>query len=146
MKEIIGNIWDYHKGDDYIVIPTNGTIKKNGELVMGRGLALQAKLRYPELPLFLGKLVSDFGNHLFRLDQYKLLSFPVKDNWWEVASLELIEESTKQLAGSIGLASGIRGNIYLPRVGCGNGKLSWSQVKSILEKCLLDDRFIVVSL
>jgi len=43
MKEVIGNIWNYYNKGNWIVITTNGTIKKNGEAVMGRGVALEAK-------------------------------------------------------------------------------------------------------
>ena len=35
--------------------------------------------------------------------------------------------------------------IYLPKVGCGNGKLDWKNVELILDK-YLDERFIVVDL
>ena len=52
MKEVKGDIW---KSDcDIIAITTNGVVKKNGELVMGRGIASQAKQRYPDIPKILG--------------------------------------------------------------------------------------------
>ena len=145
MLEVKGNIWDYYDEGNWVVIPTNRTIKRNGEAVMGRGVALQAKLKRPDLPLFLGDLIRDFGNQVYRFDQWRLLSFPLKDNWWELAKLSLIEVSLVQLKQAVGFASGVRSRVYLPRVGCGNGGLDWKDVKPILER-YLDDRFIVVLL
>lgn len=55
MKEVTGNIWDYHEKGYWIVITTNGTVKANGEAVMGRGVALQAKRKYQGLPWRLGQ-------------------------------------------------------------------------------------------
>lgn len=38
MREINGsNIWDFYNKGFWIAITTNGTVKKNGEAVMGRG-------------------------------------------------------------------------------------------------------------
>ena len=38
MKEITGDLWDYYRRPMHtICITTNGTIKKNGKAVMGRG-------------------------------------------------------------------------------------------------------------
>lgn len=44
MKECQGNIWTY--GADIIVITTNGTVRKDGACVMGRGVAQQALKRF----------------------------------------------------------------------------------------------------
>ena len=142
MKEITGNIWDYN--NSYIVITTNGFVKSNGECAMGRGVALEAKTRYSKLPKELGSMIKDFGNHVYRFDQYKLLTFPVKHNWWEKADLSLIERSVQELKTATGFASGLNQlPIYMVRPGCSNGHLDWIDVKPILEK-YLDDRYIVV--
>ena len=45
MKEVTGNIWDYPA--DIVCITTNGSTTRNGSAVMGKGIALQAKERYP---------------------------------------------------------------------------------------------------
>jgi len=45
MEIIKGDIWNLHKVG-WIIIPTNGFVKKNGENVMGRGLAKQVKDKY----------------------------------------------------------------------------------------------------
>jgi hypothetical protein len=146
MKEIyVDNIWNAWNKGFCIVIPTNGFVKKNGECVMGRGLALQAKERFPDLPKRLGHRIGEFGNVVFIFREYRLLTFPVKHKkWWEKADLKLIEKSAKELQEIFKYnLCGIPTPVYLPKVGCGNGKRNWTDVKPILEK-YLDDRFIVV--
>ena len=146
MQEVKGNIWDYYYKGNWIVITTNGNTKTNREAVMGKGIALQAAQRLPGLPLFLGGMLNDFGNKVFRLDQWRIVTFPTKYNWWEKSSLDLIEVSTNELRLATSFASGLQGkSIYLVRPGCSNGGLDWKDVKPILEK-YLDDRYIVVNL
>ena len=145
MLEVHGDIWDFYKQGYWIVIPTNSFVKSNGECVMGAGLAFDAKDRFPKLPKELGDRLNAYGNEVFTFWNYKVITFPVKRWWWEKASLELIEKSSKsmQTIFKYNLA-GIRTPVYIPKVGCGNGKLSWESVKPILEK-YLDDRFVVVT-
>ena len=83
MKEVIGDIWDYHDQGHWIVITTNGIVKSNGEAVMGKGIALQAKQRYPDLPKELGQSITFCGNTVRVLGRppfsgYRLVSFPTK--------------------------------------------------------------------
>jgi hypothetical protein len=145
MKEICGDMWDYMKDGNVLVITTNGTIKKDGCAVMGRGNAYEAKQRFPGIDQTLGDLLKIFGNHCFILinrPEFKIVSLPVKYSFWEEASLELIERSTQELVELVG-HHGFK-QIIIARPGCGNGKQSWSMVKAIIEK-YLDDRFLVIS-
>lgn len=139
MREIIGNIWDYHDNGNWIVITTNGTVKKNGEAVMGRGIAKQAVERFPELPFRLGRMITEKGNIVSFIHDLKIITLPVKFNWWEKADIKLIERGISVLS-----EQRIE-ETYMVRPGCGNGGLAWRNVKPILEK-YLDDRFIVVEL
>lgn len=144
MEEINGNIWNYlSKG--FVVVPTNGTVKKNGEAVMGRGLALQLKQRYPYFPRRLGSVISIEGNKLFRFFEPNVVSFPVKHNWWEKADILLLEESAKKLHSIC--VSDMKTNFYIPHVGCDNGGLDWKDVKPILGKHLGElDNVVIVGL
>ena len=111
---------------------------------MGKGIALQAKQRYPELPELLGKCIREVGHSLHHDSSRGLLFFPTKYDWWEKSSLALIETSTKELVDLFdNYISGYTVPIYLVRPGCSNGQLDWKNVKPILEK-YLDDRFVVV--
>jgi len=113
---------------------------------MGKGLALQAKEKFPELPLELGTRITHYGNKVFVFMLYRLIMFPVKSVWYENAKLELIEKSCKELKEIFRYnLSDLPVPVYLPKVGCGNGGLNWNEVKPILEK-ILDDRFIVCDL
>ncbi|MGH7181732.1 MAG: ADP-ribose-binding protein [Nitrospiraceae bacterium] len=136
MQGIKGNIWTFHPAN-WIVIPTNGSIKKDGCAVMGRGLALDASRRYPLFPQQLGQVLKQVGNHNAVWAAFKIITFPVKHEWHEEADITLIEESMKNLI------TVPFGDIYMPRVGCGNGRLKWEDVKPIIEQ-YVDDRFIIV--
>src|SRR3990167_6450372 len=99
MREANGNLWTYPA--DIRVITTNGTVKKNGECVMGRGCAAEAKQLFPGIALALGRLIQQHGNHVFLLRQHEgaplLYSLPVKHQWMEKADPVLIEQSAHEL-------------------------------------------------
>ena len=67
--------------------------------------------------------------------------FPVKYNWWEQASLELIKES----AIALKKAAEFEDTIILPRPGCGNGRLEWPTVKRVLEEVGLPDNVWIIT-
>ena len=147
MLEVTGDIWDFHRQENWIVIPVNGAVKNNGEAVMGAGLALQAAQRFPELPKELGSWITDSGTNVY-WHGYKtyIITFPTKHrNWRADSCLGLIEESAWSLKRWNDSAQ-LPISVYLPRLGCGErtGRLQWSDVKPILEQHL-DDRFTVVS-
>lgn len=152
MREVTGNLWMYPA--DVRVITTNGTVKKNGECVMGRGCALEAKSKFEfNLADRLGDYITRNGNHVYYIGNPRLwlYSFPVKHNWYEKADIALIGRSAEELVAIIDeLARTSVGKskqpntIILPRPGCGNGKLQWEDVKQVLEP-ILDDRFHVIT-
>lgn len=150
MKEITGNLWDYYgKRGATICLTVNGTIKANGEAVMGRGCALEAVQRLRgkstgvpryEIAKVWGQRLKDYGLKLMYLCEFDLYMFPVKYNWWERASLELIKKSAQDLAT---FADVTAGQIILPRPGCGNGRLTWADVKPVIE--FLPGNVLVIS-
>lgn len=150
MKEVAGNLWDYHDQGHWVVITTNGTVRGDGECVMGRGVAAQAKARFPNLPRELGQRIRDQGNVPQSFSDYRLLTLPVKHNWWEKADPVLVKDMLIRLIGIAKLLSVSKHKelnnifpLYMVRPGCGNGQLSWRDVKPFIEK-YLDDRFIIV--
>lgn len=148
MKELRGNLWDY-TDDGAIVITTNGAINQKGECVMGRGVALQAKNRYPGFATLLGNQIKLAGNHVhyfdvpvpphFRDDQ--IITFPVKHHWQEQADVALIAQSVMELVNRVDIFD-IK-HVYLPHPGCANGGLKWENVRPLLTP-YLDDRFTIV--
>ena len=141
MKEVFGDLWEF---DGIIAVTTNGSIKRDRTCVMGRECARQAVARFREQPHKLGTRISAEGNHVFHFPEHGLITFPVKHNWWEAADLGLIERSAREL---LNLTEGknIKEAVYLPRPGCGNGRLKWEDVKKILSPILKSDQFHMVT-
>ena len=147
MVEVFGNLWTYPAGIK--IITTNGSIKTNGHVVMGRGCAYEATKLHRGVPALLGRLIQAHGNHvhiIFRNVPYVLVSFPVKHVWHERADVELIKRSAEELVTLANDQQGIDdySKVVLPRPGCGNGGLRWEDVKSVIAP-ILDDRFHVIT-
>lgn len=107
--------------------------------VMGKGLALEFKKRYPRMFeeykkqcrdgwLYVGDLM------LWRAKDHFILNFPTKKHWKDLSSLIYIEAGLLSFANkyeSYGISS-----IAFPKLGCGNGGLDWKAVKSVMERYL----------
>lgn len=109
--------------------------------VMGKGIALEFKKRYPEMfetykkqcdkhNLTIGRLM------LWYAPDHWILQFPTKEHWRNPSKLEYIEK---------GLMAFVRKyadynitSIAFPKLGCGNGELNWTDVKTVMEKYLKD--------
>jgi len=171
MKEIKGNIWTFHEpnSNDYIVIPTNGVIKENGDAVMGKGLARDCKMKYPNFPKMLGNELKTKGNVVTLFKKHGIITFPVKPSgllintpsdrdkilpvyrekfhvgmfvtgWMCIADIDLITRSTERLYH----VSKDINKVYLPRVGCGNGGLQWEDIKPVLAEKFKDEPKIII--
>ncbi|MCM0080878.1 ADP-ribose-binding protein [Geomonas sp. Red32] len=140
MRETVDDIWR-HLGRAVICITTNGQVSKKGSAVLGRGCAKQAQERFPELPLRLGALLAEGGNHVHLLGD-GLVSFPVEETPWSNPELRLIRQSAEELRALADLHGWTE--IVVPRPGCGGGGLNWNDVRPLLED-LFDDRFTVVT-
>jgi hypothetical protein len=108
---------------------------------MGAGIAQQARSRFPELEVTLGKLILDHGNHV-HLIGHNLISFPTKVHWNLNSDLDLIMRSARELVALVNSLPHAK-RILMTRPGCGMGRLSWPIVKQSIAP-ILDDRFIVV--
>lgn len=142
--EIKGNIWSM-RDNGYIVVSTNGIVK-DGLNIMGKGTAAQAKMKFPDLPHQLGKLILEKGNHLYFFPEYRLITFPVKQHWAQNANMHFIRRSAQELK-KLQQHMHYRddySHIYLPKVGCGSGKLEWEDVKPVLEEYLTNEYFIII--
>jgi O-acetyl-ADP-ribose deacetylase (regulator of RNase III)/uncharacterized protein YwgA len=113
--------------------------------VMGKGIALQFKERFPENYKAYHAAVkreeiktgSMFVTHLNRMDGlHYIVNFPTKQHWKAPSKLEYIQEGLIDLRRVL-LALDIR-SLALPPLGCGNGGLDWSVVKPMIEAALAD--------
>lgn len=139
VQETTGNIWDF--SCDVRCITTNGVKDHNECLVMGAGLALQAKQKFPRLAPLLGKWVQLYDNTPCYVPFANIVSFPTKHHWKDAADIQLIGDSAKAL----NLLAYLHGweTVACARPGCGLGGLVWDEVREILLK-IWDDRFVIV--
>jgi hypothetical protein len=141
-----GNIWDFYGSqNNWIGVTTNGFVKNNGRCVMGRGIAQQARDKFKDLDLHVGKLILEYGNKVFLIEHLNLFTFPVKHKWMEKADPVLIERSCQQLKEALDNYRGLPiQDVFIVPPGCGNGGLTWEEVEPIMEKYFGDDNRITV--
>ncbi len=131
IEYIEGNIFD---SPAQVIVNTVNTVG-----VMGKGLALEFKARYPQMfekykeacekkSLKIGKLM------LVSASDHLLLLFPTKENWRFPSKLSYIEKGLKCFCDNYA-QRGIT-SIAFPKLGCGNGDLNWEDVRPLMEKYL----------
>ena len=109
--------------------------------VMGRGLALNFKRRYPDNFTAYRLVCRAFemrpGEVLaFETNQatppYYIINFPTKRHWQDKSRLEDIILGLKDLEQIIETRK--MQSVALPQLGCGLGRLSWNVVKPYIEQ------------
>ncbi len=130
------HVWDLP--NNVFVITTNATIKRNGALVMGRGIAREARDKFPGLDIAIGRAISRAGNPYGFLmsPKGKMGIFQVKDHFKAKASLELIKRSAVMLSQWAQQHPQITVNLNFPGIGWGHLK-SWDVAPQI--RCLPDN-------
>jgi hypothetical protein len=141
MQELQIDAWEAHRVGLWVCVLTNGVVNTQGQAVMGRGIALEAKTRFPDMPRELGILISAYGNLTFSFPSYRVYAFPTKWRYVDKADPELIRESAYTLKTLVPPGR----VVVLPRPGCGYGGLDYeTEVKPILEEVDLPDNIIVI--
>lgn len=114
--------------------------------VMGKGVALEFKQRWPEnfkaykaacdaKTLTPGRMFIYENRHLFGTDGPRyLVNFPTKAHWRSQSKLAYIEDGLNALVDEI-IHFDIK-SIALPPLGCGNGGLDWDVVKPMIAEKL----------
>lgn len=133
-----GDMWTAFATADLFLITTNSTIRKDGALVMGRGIARQARDRFSGLDEVLGKqilsLCGDQGQYGLlvspRWPEAKLGAFQVKGHYSQPAGLELIRHSTGMLCAWCAAHPDEQVVVNYP--GIGNGSLRRKSVLPII--------------
>ena len=141
MKFVQGNIW-LAPLPVIIVVTTNSQLDKNGYLVMGAGIALEAKQKIPNIAADAGKIVEKFGRKYgFQSLRHGRVPgkpgygiFQTKMSWAGDASLDLVEYSASMLAPYAQYNADIPIRLNYP--GIGLGRLAKEQVRPVLEKYL----------
>ena len=130
---------EYIEGDIFdspaqVIVNTVNTVG-----VMGKGLALSFKRRYPDMfesykkvcekhQLTIGKLM------LHQEADHWILLFPTKENWRNPSKLEYIEKGLMKFVSTY--AEKHITSIAFPKLGCGNGELDWNLVRPLMERYL----------
>lgn len=128
---IEGNLFD---SPAQVIVNTVNTVG-----VMGKGIALEFKKRYPDMftayrtacekhQFTIGKLM------LWRSPDHWVLMFPTKENWRNPSKLEYIEQGLYKFATTY--AEKNITSVAFPKLGCGNGELNWDDVRPLMEKYL----------
>ena len=141
-----GDLWTYET--DWLGIPVNCQVNAKGELIMGKGVAGEAKRRHMGLPAVWKRPSVNFslwrgaGCECSSTHRMGLFRFPTKTHWRDDADLDLIANSARHLAGVAGPS---RNQFTLPMPGVGLGHLDRADVLAVIEP-ILPDNVIVLEL
>ena len=128
----------------------NWTTKRNGDAVMGAGVAKQAAERWPWLPASLGNfIIRGDGPAVLTFQAHKddvpglfhVVCVPTKHDWRQPSTLGLVELGVRTLIPQVNRSRWQ--TVALPRLGCGLGGLRWEDVEPVLAR-YMDDRFVVL--
>ena len=113
--------------------------------VMGKGIALQFKQRFPENYEFYERACKEGDVQIGRMAVFAtgmivnptyIINFPTKRHWRGKSRIEEIESGLRDLVAVVkrlGITS-----IAVPPLGCGNGGLDWAEVRPIIKEAFAE--------
>ena len=130
---VSGNMFDQHY--DILV----NTVNCVG--VMGAGVALAFKKRYPDMFVeykdFCARGWIRPGQiHLYQEIDHEIINFPTKRHWRDNSRYEDIQSGLKALRRHLEQSGTPK--VALPALGCGHGGLDWRRVSRMIEHHLGD--------
>jgi O-acetyl-ADP-ribose deacetylase (regulator of RNase III) len=139
IKYVSGNFFDY---DADIRVNTVNCVG-----VMGAGVALQFKKRFPRMfkeylheckagKVKIGEPHVWQENEMFSSGSLIIINFPTKDHWRNPSKYEYVEKGLIWLKEY--LKDKVNKTITLPALGCGHGGLKWDKVKAMIIQHLQD--------
>lgn len=108
--------------------------------VMGKGIAMQFKRKYPDMFADYEKAFHNGELGIGRMHVYEtgrlqnpryIINFPTKDDWRKPSKRGYIEEGLKDLLRVVQEKK--ISSIALPPLGCGLGGLRWAEVRELVE-------------
>jgi O-acetyl-ADP-ribose deacetylase (regulator of RNase III) len=129
----------YQKGDIFEAQTQVIVNPVNCHGVMGKGLALAFKLRYPEMFTVYQQECKSGMLRIGRPTLYKegtpwILNFPTKDHWRTNSKIEYLEQGLVYFATHY-QEDGIT-SVAFPKLGTLHGKLSWDEVGPLMARYL----------
>jgi len=126
-----GNMWDIWDLTDKFIFTGNSTVKRNGALVMGRGIAREVRDRFTGIDLKIGNAIKfDVGQNYGFLEGSKICVFQVKHHWGNPASLQLVRASVAKMRANVDPT--LRYDMNFPAIG--NGGLSYNEVYPLIKE------------
>lgn len=108
--------------------------------VMGKGIALEFKKRYPNMfDAYRNDCIDGFvkiGTTWWFGKSPRICCFPTKKHWRDPSKIEWIQEGLCDLRFQ--LEHTTYNSIAIPKLGCANGGLDWSNVKPLIINTLSD--------
>ncbi len=130
----------FEVGADFLI----NTVNCNG--VMGKGVALEFKKRFPEMfKAYRSKckngLITPGSVTLHKIDRYNqtsltIANFATKKDWWNPSRYQHITIGLYNLEDILVKQEYKNAIVAMPPVGCGNGGLDWNFVKPKIIKRL----------
>ncbi|MFP4026005.1 MAG: macro domain-containing protein [Thiohalospira sp.] len=114
--------------------------------VMGKGIALAFKNSFPQVFHEYEKAVNNLEISVGKVQVVKtnmlspkyVINFPTKKHWRYPSKVQFIEDGLNDLVDKIEKYN-IK-SIAIPPLGCGNGNLEWTVIKSLLIKTIKNFR------
>lgn len=111
----------------------------NTKGVMGKGLALEFKRRFPEMfdayKLACREgIIKPGGYYLYHMSERDVMLVATKDDWRKPSKLEYIDKALRDFAANferLDITS-----IAFPKLGCGCGGLDWDDVRPVMARYL----------
>lgn len=146
-------------GGDKVIEYFNGTVFNSGAGgivnaintvgVMGAGIALEFKLRYPDMYLDYEKKCKQNNIEVGKVDYYTdnpeilIINFPTKRHFKYPSKMSWIEDGLKHFVKTY-KDYNVK-SIAFPKLGSSHGGLEWEEVKTIMERYLsnLDIKIII---
>jgi len=133
MIQLFGNMWDIFVEADIFIFTGNSYVRKDGALVMGRGLALDIRDKIPELAYILGDRIKESPKYgLIIEEDLGLGVFQVKYHFSDNADLDLIRFSCGILSEYAN--THLDKKIHMNYPGIGYGHLSRESVEPIIRE------------
>lgn len=109
--------------------------------VMGKGLALEFKNKYPKMfndykKICDNKKLSPGKLHIWKNNNIIIINFPTKEHWKDKSTYRYIEYGLIKLKDF--LQKNENKTVAIPKLGCGLGGLSWVVVKELFYVYLND--------
>jgi len=107
--------------------------------VMGTGIALEFKKRYPDMyrdyrDICVAGNLAPGVLHIWKTDTEWVVNFPTKRKWSEPSRYEDIELGLTALRDYLAELGAVK--VALPALGCNHGKLDWSRVSGMIRQSL----------